>query len=311
LNTSFIVQNKDYFDLGYVKKVFNQPPQKTFFYTVTQDLDVQMFFNPAVDTIQTVQQNDTPNQEYGQGIEKVDINLRLANPFVYECKPNIAYFDYSAFSLNQVVYQTGGLTYGLLGLTYGLSEHLASVLLSDLTLEQKQEFFLSCNNTKALIYDDKFFDRTSFNITADQEVINRTLSNNTVTDISTTTIYKNTTANNRIYLIEITGVMAKGEWVEIQNLDNNSSFRITWEDVGASPATMYYNSAWEKMYLANGTEINPLSYRISQSLDHFLYFSPLATQNKTLLKNTELIRLQKNSVNNLTIKIENLNTYHI
>jgi hypothetical protein len=311
LKLSFLVQDKDYFDLGYVKKVFQQAPQKTFFYTIGSNDSLRMFFNPSIDFVQSVQQEDTAQNKYGQQIEKVDVDLKASNPFVYECKTSIAYFDYDLFAIiGGVVYSNAGILYGAGGI-YGSSSSLATILLSTLSIQERLDYFASCTSTKALVYTDKFFDRDGTGIEAGQEIIDVTLSNNNVNDSVTSTLYKDTTADNRTFIIAISGILNNAEWVSIQNTSNSSSLKFVWTSATPSPAIMYYNSYWDRVYDAAGDEIPPLNYRKERDLSKQLYFSPLATQNKTLTNEFENIRLQKTSVANITIRLENLNTYQL
>jgi hypothetical protein len=311
-NLSFLIGNDGLFDIGYVKKVFHQPPQRVFHFVRDVNGDVKMFFNPTVDVINQPQQKEDPNAEKGQTLEKLGATLKYLISYLFECKPGIACFDYTAFSIAQLLYGNAGLTYGG-GATYGSADVLATVLLSSLTLAQKQEFFTTCESTKALVYVDKFFDPTqSPSIEAGQEVISRTLTNNLVNDGETTEIYKDSTADNHIYIIEITGVMNQNEWVEIQNLSNQSTIRFTWASITPSPSVLYYKSHFGKLYNSINAQIPDLNYRKTQpSQPNFLYFSAMKTNNQTIMSTKQTVRVQKNSINNLTIKIENLNTYEM
>jgi hypothetical protein len=310
-NLTFLADNTSIFSLGFIKKIFHQPPQRAFSFTRDVNGDVKMFFNPFVDVIGQPAPKESPNMEYGQATEKLSATLKYQIPYWFECKSGIAYFDYEAFSIYQVLYNTAGLQFDT-GILYNTADFLATVTLSSLTLAQKQDYFTACKSTKALVYTDKFFDRTvTPSIESGQELINRTLTNNLVNDGQSTEIYKNTTADNHTYLIEITGVMATNEWVEIQNLTNLSSIRINWRATASSPSVMYYDSYAGKFYNAANAQIDPLNIWVSQTQPNFLYFSAMATANQTISSTTELIRVQKTSVNNLTIKIENLNTYEM
>ena len=177
---------------------------------------------------------------------------------------------------------------------------------------KKTLFFDTADPSLALVYVDKFFDKTRFEIEVGQEVISQTLSTNSILDIQTANIYRNTTAPNKTYLIEFTQ-LAQNEWVTIQNQSNTSSFKVTWLSSSPSPSIFYYNSVWERFYDINGNQIPMTSIKLDKvnpSYD-FLYFSAMSTLNKVVVGETENIRLQKNSSTNETIKIEILNTYQI
>jgi len=308
-NIDFYIEETNYFDLNFVKKMFVAKPTISFYYQTNASEDLNIFFNPTTDIVNTVDQQESSSSSDGQSNLRVNAGLKLPLPFLYECKPSIAYFDYSSFVISQLLYGGGDIYGG--GAVYGQADILSTILLSSLSIENKLNFFTSCNSNKALVYIDKFFNKSFFSIEAGQEVVNLTLVNNSLVNTPTSNIYRKTTADNRIYLIESSGILNTNEWFSIVNTDNQSSIKVTWTGVSASPAVVYYNSYWERLYDSLGVEINPLNYRIDQDQPHFLYFTPLASQNRTLNIQTENLRIQKTSINNLTIKLENLNTYHI
>lgn len=309
LPLEFIVKQRNYFDIGYLKKMFNKPLQNAYFFTVDYDGNLEMYFNPDMDCTGTINQEVSPNTEFGQQIDRIKVQLTSGLPFVYKCKNSVSFFDFDAFDVVRLVYG-GGATYGG-GAKYGQAAALATIALSTLSVEQKLDYFATCEPSRPIVYTDRFFQNNAFSIEAGEELVNFTLTSNTIVDTATSTLLADTTADNRIYLIEITGQLSNGESVAIANLDNDSSLEIFWEGVSSSPAVMYYSSYYGKLYQADGTEITTTDYRKGQAQDNFLYFSPLSSQNKVLTNTFENIRLQKNSVNNITIKIENLNTYQL
>jgi hypothetical protein len=106
--------------------------------------------------------------------------------------------------------------------------------------------------------------------------------------------------------------MNQNEWVEIQNLSNQSTIRFTWASITPSPSVLYYKSHFGKLYNSINAQIPDLNYRKTQpSQPNFLYFSAMKTNNQTIMSTKQTVRVQKNSINNLTIKIENLNTYEM
>lgn len=309
LSTDFIVKQSNYFDMGYLKKMFNKPLQTAYFFTVSYEGNLEMYFNSDIDCTVTVNQEVSPSSEYGQQIDKVRVGLTSGLPFVYKCKNSVSYFDFDAFDVVRLIYG-GGATYGG-GAKYGQASALATIALSTLTVDQKLSFFGSCEPTKPIVYTDKFFQNSTFGIQAGEELINQTLTSDTQVDLATATLLADTTADNRIYIIEITGQLSNGESVAIRNMSNDSSLEIYWEGSSSSTAIMYYSSYFDKLYQADGTEITATDYRKGQIASNFLYFSPLSSQNKVLTNTFETVRLQKNSINDLTVKIENLNTYQL
>lgn len=311
ININFLVQDKDYFDLNYVKKVFQSIPRKLFSYTLDGNGNIRFYFTPYSDVIKTVSQEDKSSMESGQKIENVGISLKLPNPYWYECKPNISYFNKDTYAINAKLFDAG-FTFDS-GVVFDEGTTIAKTSISSLSLKTKKALFFDTPDPNlALVYVDKFFDKTRFEIEAGQEVISQTLSTNSILDIQTTNIYRNTTAPNKTYLIEFTQ-LAQNEWVTIQNQSNTSSFKVTWLSSTASPSIFYYNSVWERFYDVNGNQIPMANINLDKvnPNDDFLYFSAMSTLNKIVVGETENIRLQKNSSTNETIKIEILNTYQI
>lgn len=311
LNVQFLVRDEDYFDLGYVKKVFQSIPRKLFSYTVDSNGDTRFYFTPYSDVIKTVSQEDKSSMENGQRIENVGISLKLQNPYWYECKPNISYFNKDSYAIGAKLFDNG-LTFDS-GVVFDEGIAVAKTSISSLSLKTKKVlFFDTPDPSYALVYVDKFFDKTSFGIEAGQETISQTLTDNSILDVTTTNIYRDTTAPNKTYLIEFT-TLAQNEWVTIQNQSNTSSFKVTWLSASPSPSLFYYNSVWERFYDVNGNQIPMTSVKLDKvnPSDDFLYFSAMSTLNKVVVGETENIRLQKNSSTNETIKIEILNTYQI
>lgn len=311
LNINFLVEDNDYFDLGYVKKVFQSIPRKLFSYTLDANGDIKFYFTPYSDVTKTVSQEDKSVMENGQKIENVEISLKLQNPYWYECKSNISYFNKDAYVISTKLFDAG-FTFNS-GVVFDEGTTVAKTSISSLSLKNKKSlFFDTPEPSYALVYVDKFFDKASFGIEAGQEVINQTLTNNLILDITTSNIYRDTTAANKTYLIEFTQ-LAQNEWVSIQNQSNSSSFKVTWLSSSTSPTLFYYNSAWERFYDINGVQIPMTSIKIDKinASDDFLYFSAMSTLNTVITGTTENIRLQKNSTTNETIKIEILNTYQL
>lgn len=304
---SFLVRNEDAVSLDYVKKILNLKILKAFFVKYDSNSYPSVFFNPSVDVVSYKTQTVQPSEELGQTYQRVSATLKLAeNPFLYECKPNIAYFDETASVVNKLL--IGSFVIGD-GSIIGQADIVSKVLLSGLTLSQLQSFFEDCNPKKQLIYIDKFFDKSEFNITTGQEVINQTLTSNAIVSTQTTTIYKNTTAENRTYLIEISGILNQNEWISIRNASNDSGIKITWKSTTPSPSVIYYNSFYNACFNSSGAKIETVL--IDQPESFFLFFSPLKTFNTSFQNEYEIIQLNKVSTNNLTVKVENLNTYKI
>jgi hypothetical protein len=309
LETNFQIQNNSYYTLDYVKKVFFSRPKKIFFYTLDNDENIRFFFNPFADVSKTIEQKEQSQVDDSQLIENVQVGFKLPLPFVYECGANISYFDKDSYQTNVVRFNSGS-TFNS-GKIFNAGINAGRKLISTLSINTKKLLFANpAKPIYPLFYIDKFFDRSYFAI--ESPIINTTLTNNNVTDIVTNNSYKNTTAKNSVYLIEI-GQMAQGDVVSIRNQSNASSFNITWLDSTSSPALIYYNSVWQRFYDGNGIQIPLSSIKTEkvESGDDFLYFSALANSDKIFAFETEIIRLQKQSSTNISVKIEILNTYQL
>jgi len=310
LSVEFLVTDKDFFGAGYIQQVFNSKEKKLFYYDLDINNFVNFYFCPNADPLGIPNQERLPSETYGQGAKLLTAKFK-APPFLYQCKPNLAYFNKEAIVSFIPRYDDGVSLYGA-GLLYDAALSIFVVALSGLTNQVKLDLFVNPKQpNNALVYTDKFFDLNDFTINNSEAIINTTLVNNSTNDSLLTSFFNDTTADNNIYMVEL-GQLATNNTLAITNLDNGSDLLITWINVSSSPATMIYNSAKGKLYNSSlKTEINPSFYAVNSALGNKLFFSGIATKNQTINITPQQIRLQKNTSGNLTVKIEALKTYHL
>jgi len=311
LSVDFLVTEKDYFGIGYIQQVFNSKERKLFYYDLDINNFVNFYFCPNADPLGIPNQEILPVETYGQGVKLLTAKFKTP-PFLYRCKPNLAYFNKNAIVSSPVPRTDDFITRVDASLLYDVASTIFLISLSALSNQEKLNLFIDPKQpNNALVYTDKFFDLGDFTINNSEAVVNTTLVNNSTNDLLLTSFFNDTTANNNIYMIEL-GQLATNNTLAITNLDNGSDLLINWLNVASSPTTLIYNSAKGKLYdSVLKTEINPSFYAINSTLGTKLFFTGIATKNQTLNISPEQIRLQKNTPGNLTIKIEALKTYHL
>jgi hypothetical protein len=302
---TFLLDNKDFFDIDYIKSVFwNGYRQIGFFYDLDIDSNMTFYYNYLTVTNSFTEDYKT-KEEYNQSVIKLTVELTAENPFLFACDSNLAYFNKSAFVSNQRKWDEGLWDVGV----WDPGIALSTISISGLTLQEKLDLFYNCkNNDNALVYTDRFFNPISYSLGGNL-VIDQSLTVNTPIDIQTTSFLADSTADNRTFIIELS-TMSLGDTVQITNITNKSGLMFTWLSAVNSPSLFYYNSVKNRCYQANGTIIPASDIQIVQQSNAFLYFNPKRTLNAVISTFNDSIRLQKNSSLTITVKIEALKTYH-
>lgn len=310
LSVEFLVTDKDFFGIGYIQQVFNSKERKLFYYDLDINNFVNFYFCPNADPLGIPNQEILPVENYGQGVKLLTAKFKTP-PFLYRCKPNLAYFNKNAI-VSFIPRCDDNVTRCDASVPFDAANTIFVVSLAALSNNEKLNLFINPKQPdNALVYTDKFFDLDDFSINNSEAVVNVTLVNNSTNDLLLTSFFNDTTANNNIYMIEL-GQLATNNTLAITNLDNGSDLLIRWLNVANSPTTLIYNSAKGKLYdSALKTEINPSFYAVNSTLGTKLFFTGIATKNQTLNIAPQQIRLQKNTPENLTVKIESLKTYHL
>jgi hypothetical protein len=302
---SFLLQNKDYFDIDYIKSVFwNGYRQLSFFYDLDIDSNLTFYYNYLTVTASFVEEFKS-KEDFNQSTIKFSVELTAENPFVFACDSSIAYFNKSAFVVSEKKWDVGLWDVGVwdAGIT------VATIAISSLTLQQKLDLFYDCqNNDNALIYTDRFFNPTTYSL-GGSLIIDQTLTVGTPVDVQTTSYLIDSSADNRTFLIQLSA-MATNDTVSITNITNNSGLLFTWRSATSSPSTFYYNSVKNRCYQSDGTIILTSDIQIIQQSNSFLYFNPKRTLNGVISTFNDTIRLQKSSTSNISVKIEALKSYH-
>jgi len=310
----FLVKITDYFDLNYVQQAFNTSEKKLFYSILDKNNNLEFYFQPNCDPTLIPETGNQSVESLGQTTFVKTVSFACP-PFIYKCKPNVAYFDKNALSQfipRYVLLATDdGASYYNSTVVYDQGITTATVLISSLTLDQKLALFVDqLQPDNAIVYTDKIFDLSGLTVDTSQAVLNTTLTSNTPANILLTSFFNGTTANNEAYLIEMGG-LSQGQSLRIQNTSNGSDLQITWLNSVASPTAISYNSIKNSWYnTATKAEIDPTFYSFIYPSKRPLFFSPLATQNMTININPESLTLTKNTTGNLTVKIEALQTYH-
>lgn len=308
ITVNFLVNSSDYFTPIYVDQVFNSKEKKLFWIFLDDHNFFRVFFQPNVDPVKTPNVEYKSQERLGQYSKIKTVQFAGLTPFLYECKPNVAYFNKDAIVGYQPRTNDGIARTNQIVTNQGLN--FAAVPLSSLTNDDKLSLFVTPNQPdNAIVYTDKFFDLSSMYVDNSEAVINTTLTDNSSATFQLTDFFRDTTAENNVYIIEL-GQLLEGESLKITNTGNNTDLVINWLDSTASPANITYNSVKNKLYdPATKEEIDGSKYSV-YPLSKKLYFTPLATRNMTISVTNELLQLQKTTGSNLTVKIEALKTYH-
>jgi hypothetical protein len=306
-DVTFLVDNKSLIDIDNIKSTFwNGYKQIAFFYDLDINSNLTFYYNILTVTKSLVESYKS-NEGLGQSVIAYSIELTAETPFLFACDSSLAYFDKSAYVANVKTWDSGDSWDS--GDKWDSGLNIASIPISGLTLDQKLELFYSCKHTdNALIYTDRFFNPQSYSLSSDL-IVDETLTVNTPVDIQTTTTLADTTADNKIYLIELS-TLGLNDTVTIVNGSNSSGIQFRWISSVNSPSLIYYNSLKNRCFTAGNVEIPTSDIQISQVLNSFLYFSSQKTLNSILTNYKENIRLTKNSTSNIDVKIETLKTYH-
>lgn len=309
---------------NYIHKIFQSGRKIAFFYQITDELDgnkkpkLRWFYN-------YVHIETPPNQRYSQ-TEDSDPNLRKSFtvtlrsdklPYYFECTKDIRYFDESAFGNNKFYWSSTslapidnvwGTTTAYWGQTYlSAFPTVSSVSTTDFSLEN--ELFVTKQNIPVELLD-RFLYPTNQGIGSD-DVLSQTLANNDKYIVTTEDLnYKNTTSENRIFLLEFEP-LSQGEYIEMYNPTNNTGVRIIWESATVNSNNVLFNSATGRFYDVVTHKILPLNYARDEAVGGgFLSFSALLNINPYLGEiDREKIYIQKNSSSSNDIKLRLLQTY--
>ena len=144
---TFLIKNTDLFDVDYVKSVFwNGYKQLAFFYDLDSNSNMSFYYNILTVT-KSFLEDYSSTESLNQG------------PFLFGCDTTIAYFDKSAYVINErkwdeLLWDSGKFDPGIA---------LSTIAISTLTLQQKLDlFFRNVDNDNALVYTDKFFNPTTY-----------------------------------------------------------------------------------------------------------------------------------------------------
>lgn len=300
----FMLDNKDYIGLDYVKSFFwNGYKTIAFFYDLDKNGFINFYYTYLTIT-NSFLENYSSQIDYANDKIKVQVSVTAENPFFYETF-GLQYFNENTYTPS--LWDGSRTLDGSWNLDIGETSSIFNFanLSNDL---KKQYFYDECGeNAKPLIFVDRFFKIENMAISSNL-LVNQTLTTNALLDTTTNNLLIGSTAKNPIYLIEI-GSLNQNETLSIQNLSNNSGLKFTWLS-SATSGVIYYNSFKNRCYNSNKEIISERDIRIEILNNKFLFFNPQKNMNKLSTVNNDNLRIQKNTSSNLTLKIETLKTFN-
>jgi hypothetical protein len=298
--------NYKIFNLNYLNRLCDTGMQMFFFYEYDQNEDLKWYYTYGYITSPTEQKIEN-NGDGGLDTENLRVGFTaFLQPFFYECSTEIKYLNTSTFTTSTINW--GSTTWG--GSIWQPNNSQYALISSITNLETKKSYFTGCNSKFPVWLLDRFFQRK--NQTVGTYLINQTLTTADITETYTGTGLQNTTADNLVYRIEITPLDYL-QSIVIENLDNDSGFKFTWQNPIVSSNSIVFNSYKGKFYdLTTGDLIPYTSINIEPLRNRDLYFSALMfnrSANTHSFPTKELIRLQRTAGTNSTIKIDVLQTF--
>lgn len=318
-----VIVSADY-DLNYLDLIFIRKRKKLFFVQKNND-SYKVFVTFASykgglgKTIEDIEIRGGENLKF-------DVTFSIDSPLVLDITDEVNLLNHQVLSNVTTWSQNiAGSGWGVsTGFGWGISLANYVVPLSSLTINEIEEYLGDFCNPKGyyLSWTNTWVDTLEevTEVTNGQTI---TLSsNNTLASFSLSQLDLASSDLNKIWKIQIehSGGLATDNYVRIENPRLNSGFILTWKGTGNSPSKILFNTAQNYLYdLVNNRVIDKTQYDI-QLANTSTYNSFLSIEstkisnvnpNPNILNITPSITTQKNSANNITIKLLNLKTFYI
>jgi len=299
-------KNPKVFNLNFLNRLSDHNVVPLFFYEYDNDKNLTWYYSYGFISTppkQIISENDTSG---GIDTENMEVSLGITMmPYYWDCNTEIKYLNTDTATTTTVNW--GSTTWGGSVWQPNNSQY---ALISSLSIDNKTNYF-TANVPKFPVWlQDRFIKREL--LTPSSYLLNQTLSDTNPTDVYTSNALQYTTTDNLIYRLEITP-LDYNQSITIENLSNDSGIKITWVDLTANANSLVYNSYKGKFYdLITNLEIplSKINYEVLRNRN--LYFSAMEynrSPNTHPFNTTELMRLQRTSGTNSTIKIDVLKSF--
>lgn len=251
----------------FIYKIFSQEPKRLFVYQegLADSKPVQrVLWQYAYAASMPEIVSGTDRQE-GEGFQTYSIDLILISPEFYECDNTLSYFVANqTFPVYDGTYDYDGT------ITYGEYENNTLRSFNDLTVDEQYDYL---QGELPISIEDRFIrnELLDLTVTGSRKAYSITTNNKEYTDSAGINLQCSRPTEN--YLLKLDS-LSLNEFVQIINISNNSSVKITWTHSLASPE-LVYNSFYDIVFDGvTGKEIDFMKYAVDFPTETPLFFNP-------------------------------------
>jgi hypothetical protein len=297
------------YDLDYINACIYDKPKYLFAYTTDKNGDINRFlYTPNVRAIATPPQYEEAWNNLKLSDFYYPVSFQPQNTYWYDCTDTLTYYNYPDYVASLKRYDTGT------NFRYDFSDQYdaggASDLFSNLTPQQRNEFFKYWNNVYLVSIQDRFFNN-DFDVTQTNYIVDQTVATGS-TDITCLDVLTTSSSRNDIYLIDFEPINTN-ESLTFNNLNNESGIKITWLDSSANANDLRFNSYKGVLYdKTTRNEIDQSKYRLEvlTAFSESLYWAGTYNPRSLLPSTTDTLRITSTALASIAITIDILKTIH-